>query len=48
LSLEVVVPPNATALVRLPGAAAGVPAEAVPQGGNAYLVPSGTYRFTVN
>ncbi|GIM97363.1 alpha-L-rhamnosidase [Paractinoplanes toevensis] len=47
LTLDVVVPPNATALVRLPAAATGLPAEAVPQDGSSYLVPSGSYRFTM-
>ncbi|GIF22914.1 alpha-L-rhamnosidase [Actinoplanes tereljensis] len=45
LTLDVVVPPNATALVRLPAAATGLPAEAVPQDGSSYLVPPGNYRF---
>ncbi|KUL39505.1 alpha-L-rhamnosidase [Actinoplanes awajinensis] len=55
LALEVVVPPNATAVVRVPaGSAAAVtaPAEAVPQGyanGVAsYTVGSGRYTFTVS
>jgi len=44
MTLRVVVPPNATALVRV--AATSVPPEAVPQGPGAYALPSGSYTFT--
>jgi len=44
MTLRVVVPPNATALVRV--AATSVPPEAVPQGPGVYTLPSGSYTFT--
>jgi alpha-L-rhamnosidase len=47
-TLRVVVPPNATATVRLPvSGTVAAPAEAVPVAGGAYLLPSGAYTFTV-
>ncbi|GID32002.1 alpha-L-rhamnosidase [Paractinoplanes brasiliensis] len=50
LTLKVVVPPNATALVRVPagaGSTVSAPPEAVPQGAGDYSVGSGAYTFTV-
>ncbi|MBM2620304.1 family 78 glycoside hydrolase catalytic domain [Actinoplanes sp. LDG1-06] len=50
LTLEVVVPPNATALVKVPaatGATVNAPPEAVPQGPGSYSLGSGRYTFTV-
>jgi alpha-L-rhamnosidase len=53
LTLQVIVPPNATATVRVPttsAAAVTAPAEAVPlgyaNGAASYALPSGTYTFT--
>ncbi|WP_127500521.1 alpha-L-rhamnosidase [Actinoplanes solisilvae] len=45
-TLTVVVPPNATATVRLPGTALSTPAEAVPQEPGRYTLPSGSYSFS--
>lgn len=46
LTLNVVVPPNATATVRVPGQTVGAPSEAVPEGSGSYSLPSGSYTFT--
>ncbi len=49
VTLKVVVPPNATAVVRVPapaGATVNAPPEAVPQGSGSYSLASGTYTFT--
>jgi alpha-L-rhamnosidase len=49
VTLQVTVPPGATATVRVPGASAtSVPADAVPIGGLSYAVGAGTYTFTSN
>ncbi|MBU2668994.1 glycoside hydrolase family 78 protein [Actinoplanes bogorensis] len=45
LTLKVTVPPNATAVVRVPGTVTAPP-EAVPQGTGSYSLASGTYSFT--
>jgi alpha-L-rhamnosidase len=47
-TLQVVIPPNATATVRVPAGTVAAPPEAVPVSGGAYLLPSGSYTFTVN
>jgi alpha-L-rhamnosidase len=46
LTLKVIVPPNATATVRVPASSVSAPAEAVSLGGTSYALGSGTYTFT--
>ncbi|WP_255658295.1 family 78 glycoside hydrolase catalytic domain [Actinoplanes sp. L3-i22] len=47
ITLQVVVAPNTSATVRVPGATVtSAPAEAVPVGGTSYVVGAGTYTFT--
>jgi alpha-L-rhamnosidase len=46
LTLKVVVPPNTTAIVQVPGNTVTAPPEAVPQGAASYSLPSGSYTFT--
>ncbi|HET6482390.1 MAG TPA: alpha-L-rhamnosidase C-terminal domain-containing protein, partial [Actinoplanes sp.] len=46
LTLTVVVPPNATTTVRVPGVTVSTPPEAVPQEAGSYWLASGSYTFT--
>lgn len=47
ITLRIVVAPNTSATVRVPGATVtSAPAEAVPVGGTSYVVGAGTYTFT--